>query len=410
LGLPVAVTGLGVVSSVGTGRLAFWESLLAGRSGISEVSSFDTSRHPVHRGGEVVGFLAEEHLAVLDPASIGRASQMAAAAARLAVLDAGLDPAELDAAFDLGRSGVVMGTTSGEPLEIERYDDKVVAGDLAKVGGGMVDRYPCHTIATAVAAELGLGGPNAMIPTACAAGNYAVAHAADLLASGRAELMLAGGADSFSRITYTGFARLGAIAPEICRPFDLHRKGMIPGEGAAVLVLEPLERARERGARVFAEVAGYGLSCDAHHMTGAHPEAAGAARAMEQALATSGLGPEDVDYVSAHGTGTPTNDRIEAMAVHRVFGERASRVPTSSIKSMIGHTMGAASALESVVCCLAVADGRVPPTLNFEEPDPECDLDCVPNHARELTVRVAMNNAYAFGGNNASVIFREPRS
>ncbi len=410
MGLPVAVTGLGVVSSVGTGRLAFWESLLAGRSGISEVSSFDTSRHPVHRGGEVVGFLAEEHLAVLDPASIGRASQMAAAAARLAVLDAGLDPAELDAAFDLGRSGVVMGTTSGEPLEIERYDDKVVAGDLAKVGGGMVDRYPCHTIATAVAAELGLGGPNAMIPTACAAGNYAVAHAADLLASGRAELMLAGGADSFSRITYTGFARLGAIAPEICRPFDLHRKGMIPGEGAAVLVLEPLERARERGARVFAEVAGYGLSCDAHHMTGAHPEAAGAARAMEQALATSGLGPEDVDYVSAHGTGTPTNDRIEAMAVHRVFGERASRVPTSSIKSMIGHTMGAASALESVVCCLAVADGRVPPTLNFEEPDPECDLDCVPNHARELTVRVAMNNAYAFGGNNASVIFREPRS
>ncbi len=406
---PVAVTGLGVVSPVGTGRRVFWESLLAGRSGIAEVRSFDTSRHPVHRGAEVVGFRAEEHLAVLDPASVGRASQMAAAAARLAIADAGLDPTALDARYDLGRAGVAMGTTSGEPLEIERYDDRVVAGDLAAVGGEMVDLYPCHTIAAAVAAELALGGPNAMIPTACAAGNYAVAYAADLLAAGRAELMLAGGADSFSRITYTGFARLGAIAPERCQPFDRHRKGMIPGEGAAVLVLEPLDRALERGAEVYAEVAGYGLSCDAHHMTGAHPEAAGAARAMEQALATSGLTPADVDYVSAHGTGTPTNDRIEAMAVHRVFGERARRVPTSSIKSMIGHTMGAASALESVVCCLAVADGRVPPTINFEEPDPECDLDCVPNRARELTVRVAMNNAYAFGGNNASVIFREPR-
>ncbi len=406
---PVAVTGLGVVSSVGTGRRAFWESLLAGRSGISEVGSFDTSRHPVHRGGEVVGFRAGDHLVVLDPATIGRASQMAAAAARLAVADAGLDPSALAAALDPDRGGVVMGTTSGEPLEVERYDDRVVAGDLAGVGRGMVDLYPCHTIATAVAAELGLGGPNAMIPTACAAGNYAIAHAADLLAEGRAELMLAGGADSFSRITYTGFARLGAIAPEICQPFDRRRKGMIPGEGAAVLVLEPLERARLRGATIYAEVAGYGLSCDAHHMTGAHPEAAGAARAMEQALATSGLAPADVDYVSAHGTGTPANDRIEAMAVRRVFGERASRVPTSSIKSMIGHTMGAASALESVVCCLAVADGRVPPTINFEEPDPDCDLDCVPNQARELSVRVAMNNAYAFGGNNASVIFREPR-
>ncbi len=406
----VAVTGLGVVSSVGTGRRAFWESLLAGRSGISEVRSFDTARHPVHRGGEVVGFRAEEHLAVLDPASIGRASQMASAAARLAIADAGLDPASIGSGHDPNRVGVAMGTTSGEPLEIERYDDRYVAGELAEVDGGMVDLYPCHTISTAAAAELAVGGPNAMFPTACAAGNYAIAHAADLLAAGRADLMLAGGADSFSRITYTGFARLGAIAPEICQPFDRHRKGMIPGEGAAVLVLEPLDRARERGARIWAEVAGYGLSCDAFHMTGAHPEAAGAARAMEQALATSGLGPDDVDYVSAHGTGTPTNDRIEALAVHRVFGNRASRVPISSIKSMIGHTMGAASALESVVCCLAVADGRIPPTVNFEEPDPECDLDCVPNRARELPVRVAMNNAYAFGGNNASVLFREPRT
>jgi 3-oxoacyl-[acyl-carrier-protein] synthase II len=215
--------------------------------------------------------------------------------------------------------------------------------------------------------------------------------------------MLAGGADAFSRITYAGFSRLGAIAPERCQPFDRNRKGMIPGEGAGVLVLEPLERARQRGARVYAEVAGYGLSCDAHHMTAAHPEADGAVRAMEKALADAGLTVEDVSYISAHGTGTPTNDRLEILAVQRVFGE-ATRTPMSSIKSMIGHTMGAASAIEAAVCSLAVANGWIPPTMNMDEPDG--GLDYVPNQAREHDVRVAMNNAYAFGGNNASVIFR----
>jgi 3-oxoacyl-[acyl-carrier-protein] synthase II len=221
--------------------------------------------------------------------------------------------------------------------------------------------------------------------------------------------MLAGGADAFSRITYTGFARLGAIAPEVCRPFDLRRRGMVPGEGAAVLVLEPLERALARGAHIYAEVAGYGLSCDAHHMTAAHPEGEGAARAMAAALEASGLSPSEVSYVSAHGTGTPTNDKLETRALYRLFGDGARRIPTSSIKSMIGHTMGAASAIESLVCSLAVAEDRVPPTINYGEPDPECDVDCIPNEARELTVEVAMNNAYAFGGNNASVIFRKCR-
>jgi 3-oxoacyl-[acyl-carrier-protein] synthase II len=219
--------------------------------------------------------------------------------------------------------------------------------------------------------------------------------------------MLAGGADAFSRITYTGFSRLGAIAPEVCQPFDRNRKGMIPGEGAGMVVLEPLDRARARGARIYAEVAGYGLSCDAHHMTAAHPEGRGAARAMQRALAESGLGPEDVSYISAHGTGTPTNDRLESLAVKRVFGDAARRVPISSIKSMLGHTMGAASAIETAVCALAIFFDRIPPTMNLVEPDPECDLDCVPNVARELTVKVAMNNAYAFGGNNASVILRK---
>lgn len=399
----IVVTGIGCVTSVGIGREATWQSLLEGRRGTSVVSSFDTSRHSVHQGGEIHGFEPERWLRTLDPRRLGRASQLGAAAARLALEDAGLSPSEILAE----RAGVAMGTTSGEPQEVEHFDDHRVANDLAHADADFVRRYPCHVIAGNVAAEVGFAGPNAMIPTACAAGNYAVAYAFDTLRAKRADLMLAGGADCFSRITYTGFARLGAIAPDLCRPFDRNRQGMIPGEGAAVLVLEPLEHALARGARIYAEVAGYGLSCDAHHMTAAHPEGEGAARAMGRALEMSGLDAAAVSYVSAHGTGTPTNDRLESIAVRRVFGER--RVPMSSIKSMLGHTMGAASAIESAVCALAVAHDVVPPTMHFEEPDPECDVDCIPNVARELPVTVAMNNAYAFGGNNASTVFCKVR-
>ena len=398
----VAVTGLGAVTPVGTGAEELWSGLLAGRSGFAPVESFDTGRFNVHLGAEVRGFEPAAWVRTLDPAALGRASQFAVAAARMALADAGLEAEEVEPE----RAGVSMGTTSGEPVEVERFDDRYLAGELDQVGPEFMGLYPCHMIAAHVGRELGFGGVNTMIPAACAAGNYAVAHALDVLRAGRADLMLAGGADAFSRITYTGFFRLGAIAPDLCRPFDKNRKGMIPGEGAAILVLESLERAVARGARIYAEVAGYGLSCDAHHMTAAHPEGDGAARAMERALADAGVAPGEVSYISAHGTGTPTNDRLETIAVKRVFGE-GGVPPMSSVKSMLGHTMGAASAIESVVCALAIATGRVPPTMNYEEPDPECDLDVVPNAARELKVDVTMNNAYAFGGNNASVIFRK---
>lgn len=400
-GARIAVTGIGLVTALGTGRQTVWHRLLDGESGISPVRSFDTSRYNVTLGGEIHEFDARDHFDQLDPGTVGRASQLAVAAAKLALFDAGRPT------VDEQRCGVVMGTTSGEPLEVERYDDAVMAGRLGGLDDGFIRRYPCHVIASTIAAELGFGGPNAMIPAACAAGNYAIAQAVDQLRAGRADLMLAGGADAFSRITYTGFARLGAIAPERVQPFDRDRRGMIPGEAAAVLVLERLDAARARGARVWAEVAGYGLSCDAHHMTAAHPEGDGAARAMLAALADAGIDPREVDYVSAHGTGTPTNDRLETRALERVFGSRARFVPTSSVKSMLGHTMGAASAIEGAVCALAIAENRVPPTINFTAADPECALDCVPNVARALPVTVAMNNAYAFGGNNASVIFRK---
>ncbi len=398
----VVVTGLGLVTPVGVGLEESWAALLAGKSGFRPVESFDTSRHTVRVGAEVRGFRPEEHIEVLDPAALGRASQLAVAAARMALRDAGIEPA----AIEPDRSGVAMGTTSGEPREVEALNDHLLAGEAARAAGDFIARYPCHRISEHIACELGLRGPNIMIPTACAAGNYAIGHAFDLLRLGRVELMLAGGADCFSRITYTGFARLGAIAPERCQPFDVDRQGMIPGEGAGMLVLEPLERARARGARIYAEVAGCGLSCDAHHMTAAHPEGDGAVRAMRQALAQSGLEPGQVSYISAHGTGTDTNDRIETAAVKRVFGEAAYGVPMSSIKSMIGHTMGAASAIEAAVCAMAIATGKIPPTMNLVEPDPLCDLDYVANACREHTVDVAMSNAYAFGGNDASLMLK----
>ena len=398
----IVITGIGAVTPVGAGRQQAWDHLLAGKSGIGPVESFDTSAYSVHRGAEIKDFDPTAGGDVrLDVAELGRASRLAVVAARQATCDAGLD----EGSIDRERAGVVMGTTSGEPREVESFDDSYVAEQLEQVGPEFMTRYPCHVIAGHVAGEVDFAGVNAMIPAACAAGNYALAHAYDVLRAGRADVMLAGGADSFSRITYTGFARLGAIAPEVCQPFDRGRKGMIPGEGAAVLVLEPLDRALARGATPYAEVTGYGLSCDAHHMTAAHPE--GAARAMLRALEDSGRRPEEVGYISAHGTGTPTNDKLETRAVKKVFGDAAYDVPMSSIKSMIGHTMGAASAIEAMVCALAVATDRIPPTANFEEPDPECDLDCVPNEAREQRVAVAMNNAYAFGGNNASVIFEK---
>jgi 3-oxoacyl-[acyl-carrier-protein] synthase II len=397
----VVVTGIGVVTSIGTGVEPFWTAILAGQSGITTVESFDTSRYRVHLGGEVKDFDPGAHVRRLRPECMGRASQLAIAAARLAIADASLEVDSLDTAM----VGVVLGTTSGEPELIERFNDMELAGHHDRVGPEFIGQYPCHLIAAHVASEWGLSGPNLVIPTACAAGNYALAHALDCIRSSHADVMLAGGSDAFSRITYTGFARLGAIAPGRCQPFDRNRKGMIPGEGAAVLVLERLDHARPRGARIYAEIAGYGLTCDANHMTA--PQGDGAARAMRAAMADAGVRPGEIGYISAHGTGTTINDRVETAAVKLALGDAAFRVPMSSIKSMLGHTMGAASAIEAAVCALAVRDDHVPPTIHYETPDPECDLDYVPNVGRGTHVALAMNNAYAFGGNNASVIFQK---
>jgi 3-oxoacyl-[acyl-carrier-protein] synthase II len=395
----VVITGVGLWTPIGAGKETFWSELIKGKCGIAPVTSFDTSAFPVHMGAEVKGFEPAKYVRRRAPESMGRGSQLAIAAAHMAVEDSGIDLSS----YGRSRVGVSMGTTSGEPQIVEQYNDVRKSRGLEAIPKDLPPRYPCHVIPSNVAIEYDLRGPCLMIPTACAAGNYAIGYGFDLIRTGRTDLMLAGGADPFSRITYMGFARLGAIAPQRCQPFDKNRQGMVPGEGAAVLVLEPLENAKARGAKIYAEVLGYGVSCDSHHMTAAHPQGDGAMRAMAMAIRESGVTINDIEYISAHGTGTPTNDRVESLAVRRLFGAHADKVPMSSIKSMIGHTMGAASAIEAVACALAIDTGVAPPTINYEEQDPECDLDYVPNQARQINPRVVLNNAYAFGGNNASL-------
>ncbi|MDD5653789.1 MAG: beta-ketoacyl-[acyl-carrier-protein] synthase family protein [Candidatus Omnitrophica bacterium] len=391
---PIVVTGIGVVSSIGTGKNNFWNALIAGKSGISEITSFDTSVYPTHLGGEVKDFTT-------PAGKIGRASSLAIRAAHLALDDARLDLNNIDK----GRIGVCLGTTMGESQIYQQLNEAWVKKGIEAMDFSLIPYSPPNALAVNVALEFGLSGPNYLIPTACAAGNYCIGYACDLLRKGVAATMLAGGADAFSKLAFTGFNRLLAVAPEKCQPFDKNRKGMIVGEGAALLVLEPLSRATKRNAQIYAQVLGYGLSCDANHMTA--PHAAGIAQALEKAMQESKLNPEDVDYINAHGTGTPANDKEECLAIKKVFPGLYKKIPVSSIKSMLGHTMGAASAIESAACCLVVKNGAIPPTINFETPDPECDIDCVANSARSLDVEVVLNNASAFGGNNACVAFRK---
>lgn len=398
----VVVTGLGVVSSIGMGWPAFWDALLAGRSGIRPVRYVDTTDYPTHYGGEVDGFDPLEFMPASVAARIGRGTQFALAAAGMAVADA-----RLEAGHGWGaRAGVCLGTTMADIQALEEVDKAWVASGERRLPARLMSRYPGYTMSANVAKQFDLRGPVLMIPTACAAGNYAVAYAFDLLRLGKVDVMLAGGAEPFSRIVFTGFNRLFAVAPERCQPFDRHRKGMLVGEGAGVLVLERLEDAAARRAPIYAEIVGYGMSCDANHMTIPHLD--GVTDVIRRALSHAGLQPSDVDYVNAHGTGTPANDRTECAAIRTVFGDHTDRMPVSSIKSMLGHAMGAASALEAVACALAVREDRLPPTINFETPDPDCPVDCVPNVSRRHRVRVALNDSFAFGGNNACVVFGKP--
>jgi 3-oxoacyl-[acyl-carrier-protein] synthase II len=397
----VVVTGMGPVSSIGTGWRRFVAALRRGRSGVSPISAFDTTGFAHANGCEVRGFQPERHIRRLDPAELGRTSQLAVAAAALALRQAGVDPAGL-----ADRRGLVcVGTTDGESQDLDRAAELCLRGGVRAVPVELIRRYPASWISAWVAHEFRLTAAEVVtLPTACAAGNYAIGYAFDVLRAGEAEYAICGGADAMCRKTFAGFYRLGAIAPEACQPFDADRRGILTGEGAGMLFLETLDSARGRGARVYAEIRGHGLSCDAKHPVA--PDPASIVDCMRRAHANAGIDRAEVGFVSAHGTGTKANDLAEAAAIREVFGDAPP--PTVSVKSMLGHTMGAASALAAIACVAALEHRFIPPTINHRQTDPACRLDCVPNQARRAAVRVAQNNAFAFGGNNCVLILAVP--
>jgi len=393
----VVVTGLGVVSSVGIGREDFWDSICRGKSGISQIRSFDTSNLKCHRGGEVKNFKAGDFIDRRKVKYLGKTSQFALSASILAFEDAGLKKKQIQGE----NTGVFIGTTmGGKPMEDLLFTwVREKQNTIDKI---RLSQVLANNISNNIGIYFGINGMNYLFPTACAAGNYAIGYGYDMIRTGKLERAVTGGADAFFYIGFIGFQSLYAMAPQKCQPFDKNRKGMMLGEGAGILILERLDVAKKRNARIYAEIKGYGLSCDAYHPTA--PEIFGVTKTMENALEYSGISYKDIDYISAHGTGTLINDKIECRAIKNILKERYKKVPVSSLKSMLGHPMGAASALEAIACCLTVKHGIIPPTINYKTPDPECDIDCVPNHPRRQPVKIALNNGFGFGGNNSSLV------
>jgi len=397
----VVITGLGVVTPIGTGVEKFWQAAVAGTNGIRPITCIDVKEYKTKTGGEVLDFVAQEYIPADRIPFMGRSSQFAIAAAKMALADAGLDLAK-ENPF---RIGVCAGTTMGEPQILDQgINLKYKASSGAAIPKGLPRQYPCGVIPANIAREFGIKGPSVIIPTACAAGNYAIGYAMDLIRLGRIDTAIVGGSDPFSGIAFTGFNRLLATTPDICRPFDAKREGMAVSEGSGVMILESLEHAQKRNAPVCAELLGYGLGCDAFKMTIPDPEGGGGILALRKALKNAGISPDAVDYICAHGTGTGENDKSETVIAKEVFGKRACRVPMSSIKSMIGHTMGAASAIEAVACVLMIKNSTILPTINYQNPDPQCDLDYVPNTARRAELNTVVSNAYAFAGNTSAIV------
>jgi 3-oxoacyl-(acyl-carrier-protein) synthase len=391
------------VTPAGCELEAFWSSLMRGECMLKALRTFSFRDFESLVGGEVT-LPEEDHL----PANIdadryrARCLELALAAAKRAVAQAALPS---DAAFR-ERTGVVMGTTLGEERQVGDVSDRVATAGEESIDAGFFARSDNHRLAAATAERYALGGPVVLSAAACSSGNAAIATAFDLIQMGAADCMIAGAADTLVRSIYCGFFRMGALSKSVCRPYDKNRDGVSFGEGAGVLVLEDFETAKRRGAWIYAEVAGFGVSNDAHHVTAPDPTGRGFTRAIQQALATTGTPREAVDYVSAHGTGTQYSDLCEVRALHAVFGERAKSIPMSSIKSMIGHTNGAASAIEAVACVLAMSHQAVPPTVNLLEQDPECVIDCVPGKGRDAKVGTCLNLSAGFGGFNACVVLR----
>ncbi len=406
----VVVTGLGAVTALGLDVPTTWSGVLAGRSGVDRITSFDPSPYKTQIAAEIKDFDPTRYLDRRTARRLDRFTHFAVAASQEAVQDSGLNLANEDPRA----VGVIIGSALGGLGTLLREQEILRTRGPRRVNPFFVPAILIDTAAGQVAIELGVRGPNMAIVSACATGNGAIGEAAEIIRRGDAEVILAGGSEAVIHpITLAGLNVMGALStrnedpPRACRPFDAQRDGFVMGEGAAVLVLESLDHALERGAHIYAEILSYAATADAFHLAQPAEDSAGAVEAMEKALQRAGIQPTEVQYINAHGTSTALNDRSETAAIKQVFGEHAYRLAVSSTKSMTGHLLGAAGALEAVLCVKALQERVLPPTINYEHPDPECDLDYVPNQARPAPdLNVAMSNAFGLGGHNACLIMR----
>lgn len=401
---------MGVVTPVGSELERFWQNLLAGQSGIVRLTRFDPTGFDSQIGGEVKDFNPEQFMPPKEVRRTDRFTRYAVGAAKMAIADAALDLAKENP----NRIGVLVGSGIGGMETIEDQAFTLLQKGPQRVSPFMIPMLIINMASGYISMLLGVKGPNLSVVTACATATHAIGEAARIIEHGDAEVMIAGGSEAaITRLGYAGFCSMRALStrndqPErASRPFDRARDGFVMGEGAGICVLESLDHALARGARIYCEIAGYGITADAYHMSAPAPEGEGAARAMAAALQDAKLRPEEVDYINAHGTSTPVGDKCETAAIKAVFGNHARRLAISSTKSMTGHLLGAAGAVETAVCALAIRDQIVPPTINYEEPDPECDLDYVPNQARPMKVNVCLNNSLGFGGHNATLIVKK---
>lgn len=397
----VVVTGLGIASAIGTSIPVFKQNLFNGVCGIGPVTLFDTSGYSGSPGAQIPNTIIEAAFTRRELMRCSRCDLLGLLAAKELLSD----PEEVFRDCPQEKIGVVLGGGAGGMLSWERHRQPVWLGKksrpatlLSAAAGTLADRF---------ATQYGLGGLRTTIATACSSSATAIGYGFDLIRNGKQEIVLAGGSEAFSELTYSGFNSLRVVDPEYCKPFDKNRQGLSLGEGAAILILEEYERAVRQGKTFFAEVLGYATNSDAFHMTAPHPEGTGMMKVMDHALKYAGIAAEEVDYINAHGTATKANDQAETLAIKRLFGElKARRLAVSSTKSMIGHCLGAAGIVEGLATVLALHEQKAPPTIHYQNPDPACDLDYVPNQARSMNIKIALSNSFAFGGNNTSVVFR----
>ena len=398
----VVVTGIGLMSALGTTREAVWHGLVSGRCGIASVTQFDTTGYRSQLAAEIPAYTRDAAYSEKAWRRLSRSDQVAIIASREALDDAGL----LEGDVDRERIGVLLGSGTANLMRNEEWFAEMRRVGVRRASPAKIFNHFPSTTSDTVAATFGLEGLKASVLSACSSGTVAVGYGADAIRWGQIDAALAGASDVLCRLTFSGFNALRLVDTEPCRPFCRTRKGMNLGESAAILVLEDLSHARRRGARIYAEIAGYGVRCEAYHPTAPEPEGHAVADLVHDALRAARMPPDAVDHVNAHGTATPQNDRAEARGMRLVFGERVRRIPVTSIKSMVGHCLAAAGAIEAAAVAMSIAHGVVPPTVNYREDDPECDVDVVANEARNVAVTCGVSTSLAFGGNNGALVIR----